>query len=309
MKAITEHGAGDRPTATVLQPGDEFARELGGGASPARRHFASAVPSASGCVVLAVVLFTQLAPFLAPHPVREVIGAPYAGPGEAGVLGTDYLGRDLLSRLLAGGRSLMLLAAACTIAAGVLGTALGLLLGYIRGVAAAVLNRVVDLFLILPPLVVLLVLTSGSARGTTILIPTIMISAAPYIARIVRTATLGVVRSPFVEAAVLRGESRRAILLREILPNIAGPVLAITGLLLIYSIFVIASAGFLGVGTQPPAADWALMIKENMPGVTLSPWPVAFPALAIIALAVSVNIFSDGLHRRIAGGRAGRDGA
>ncbi|MER7007139.1 ABC transporter permease [Dactylosporangium sp. NPDC000555] len=278
-----------------------------GGAGPRRRG--SVVPPVSGCVLLTLVLFALFAPFLAPHPANAPIGVPYAMPGDVGVLGTDYLGRDLLSRILAGGRSLVLVAAACTFTAGLLGTALGLMAGYRRGLVDAVIMRVVDLLLILPPLVVLLVLTSGAERGPRMLIPVIMISASPYVARVVRTATLDVARSSYVEAAVLRGEKARAILVREILPNVAGPVLAITGLLMIYAIFVVASASFLGVGIQPPAADWSLMIKEGMPAITLNAWPVIFPAACIVVLAVAVNIFAEGLHRRIAGGRAGRRGA
>jgi peptide/nickel transport system permease protein len=291
--------------ALALEPAAEFASAAAGASTPRRRAL-SVIPRVSGTVVLIVVLAALIAPFFAPHGVGDIVGQPYAKPGTDGVLGTDYLGRDLLSRLLAGGRSLVLLSFLCTFAAGCLGTAIGLITGYSRGLLDSIVMRFADLLLILPPLVVLLVLTSGWGGGTLILVPVIMISASPYIARIVRAATLGVSSSQYVEASVLRGESRRAILVREILPNVAGPVLAITGLLLVYSIYVIASASFLGVGAQPPTADWALMIREGMTGVMLNAWPVVLPAIFIIVLAVSVNVFADGLHGRIAGGRAGR---
>ena len=299
----------NRAAVAALPASGALAQEARAAATAPRRRRLPSVPRASGIAALAIVAFALVAPLLAPHDISEVVGPPYAKPGEAGVLGTDHLGRDLLSRLLAGGRSLVLLAGACTLAAGLLGTALGLIAGYARGAVDFVLMRIIDLLLILPPLVVLLVLSAGWGNGTLHLIPVIMISASPYVARIVRAATVGVIDSPYIEAAVLRGESRRALLVREILPNISGPVLAISGLLLIYSIFVIASAGFLGVGAQPPAADWALMVKENMPGIMLDAWPVVLPALCIVALAVSVNLFADALHRRIAGGQAARRGA
>lgn len=269
-----------------------------------RRPLYSTLWSMSGVVVVTLIVLAIFAPYFAPHSISAMVGPPYAKPGSVGVLGTDYLGHDLFSRLLVGGRTLILLSILCTLAASVLGTVLGLVAGYRGGWVDSLVSRILDLLLILPPIVVLLVITAGSTGGTTRLIPVIMISASPYVARIVRAATLSVARRAHVEAAILRGESSASILLREVLPNVAGPVLAVTGLLLIYSIFVIATAGFLGVGAQPPTADWALMIKENMVGVTLTAWPVALPAVCILVLAISVNVFADRLHRHIAGGRS-----
>jgi ABC-type dipeptide/oligopeptide/nickel transport system permease subunit len=157
--------------------------------------------------------------------------------------------------------------------------------------------RGVDVLLSIPPLLFLLVLATGAGRSSIALVCGVALVQAPGVARIVRAAALDVSVRGYVEAAVVRGEPTRAILTREILPNILGPILADAGIRLTGSILLVASMSYLGLGAQPPAADWSLMISENREGITFQPWAVVAPALLIAALTVSINLVADAVVR------------
>jgi peptide/nickel transport system permease protein len=150
-----------------------------------------------------------------------------------------------------------------------------------------------------PPLLFLLVLATGAGRSIPVLVLGVATVHVPSIARIVRAATQEVSTHGYVEAAVARGERVGAILRREILPNVLGTVLADAGIRLTASILILASVNFLGLGLQPPRADWALMIAENRGGITLQPWAVAAPALLIAFLTISVNLVADAVARSL----------
>lgn len=255
-------------------------------------------------IFVLLVLVAIFGPLLAPHPAAEPIGFPGAPPGRGTLLGTDVLGRDVLSRLLDGGRSALGLGALATAISYLLGLTVGLVAGYNRSRLDNILMRSVDVLLAFPALVILLLLVSGLGSRIWVLIFGVALVQLPGISRVVRTATLEVSGRAFVEAAVARGERVHSILTREILGNIRPVVLADVGIRFGYSIILIASMNFLSLGLKPPAADWGLMISENREILSLNPWSVLAPALLLALLTVSVNLMADsysqsaGLKRR-----------
>jgi peptide/nickel transport system permease protein len=257
----------------------------------------------SGAVGLAIVLFVVvvalLGRYVAPHDPNAPVGAPLAGPSSTAHLGTDFLGRDVLSRLLYGGRSVIGLALAATVLAYALGLAIGLIAGYSRSKIDPILMRTIDVMLAFPPLLFLLILITGAGTGVGVLVAGVAAIQAPSISRIVRTATLEVSVRGYVEAAVARGERAFAVVVREVLPNILAPVLVDAGLRFTYSILIIASVNYLGLGLQPPASDWALMISENREYISLNVWAVLAPAAMIALLTIGVNLMGDAIARSL----------
>jgi peptide/nickel transport system permease protein len=251
-----------------------------------------------GTVLLtAVVAVALLGPFFAPYAPDEPVGVPFSGPAEGTPFGTDFLGRDVLSRVLWGGRSVLALAGLATLLAYVGGVAIGLAAGYNRSLVDPALMRSADVMLSFPALLFLLVLVTGAGTSEAVLVAGVALVQMPLIARIVRAATLEQSVRGFVEAAVARGEGTVAILRREILPNIVGPITADIGLRFTYAIILVASVNFLGLGLQPPAADWALIISENRSGLTLNPYVILVPAALISLLTISVNLVGDAIAR------------
>lgn len=246
---------------------------------------------------LLVVAIALAGPLLAPHDPARTLGRPLLGPAPGLLLGTDHLGRDVWSRLLHGGATVVLLPVLATAVAAVLGAALGLLAGYRGGAVAAVIGKVTEFVLVLPAVLVLLVLVSGWGSAPWVLGLVVVLFGVPASIRYTRAVTLTAVRSGYVEAAVALGESGTSVLRRELLPVVTGPVLADAGLRLVGAIYLVATAGFLGVGGGGPG--WAAMIAENIGAAALNPWSVLAPALCIAALAISVNLAAD----RFAGSR------
>ncbi|MDX6533363.1 MAG: peptide/nickel transport system permease protein [Gaiellales bacterium] len=257
----------------------------------------------SGAVGVSIVLFVLavalLGQYVAPHDPTAPVGLPLAGPGGEALLGTDFLGRDVLSRLLYGGRSVLGLAALATGLAYLIGLTIGLVAGYSRSRLDPILMRTVDVMLAFPPLLFLLVLITGAGTSTAVLIIGVAAIQAPGISRIVRTATLEVSVRGYVEAAVARGERAVAVIVREVLPNILAPVLVDCGLRFTYSILIIASVNFLGLGLQPPSSDWALMISENRQYISLNTWSVLAPAAMIALLTIGINLTGDAIARSL----------
>jgi peptide/nickel transport system permease protein len=250
-------------------------------------------------VAALLLLVALLGPLVAPHDPSASIGAPYSGPSGDAPLGTDELGRDVLSRVLHGGLTVIAFAGLATALAYLVATPIGLIAGYTRSRLDAVLMRAMDVLLAIPPVLLLLVLATGTGASTVVLVLGIALVHIPQISRIVRAATLETSVRGYVEAAEARGDPTPRILAREILPNIAGPVLADLGVRLTGSILLAATVNFLGLGLQPPAADWALMISENRDGISIQPRAVAAPAVLLALLAVSVNLVADAFARRL----------
>lgn len=251
-------------------------------------------------ILVLVLLVAVLGPYVAPHSATAPIGAPpFSGASRSAPLGTDFLGRDVLSRLLYGGRSVIGLAAAATGLAYLIGLAIGLAAGYSRSIVDPLLMRTVDVMLAFPPLLFLLVLIAGAGSSVGVLVLGVAVIQAPGISRIVRTATLEVSERGYVEAAVARGERAVAVITREVLPNISAPVLVDAGLRFTFSILIIASVNFLGLGLQPPSSDWARMIGENRAYISLNILAVIAPAAMIAILTIGVNLVGDAIARSL----------
>ena len=231
-----------------------------------------------GLVILgAVLLIALVGPVFAPHSPTDIVGAPGTEPSSSDLLGTDYLGHDVLSRVLWGGRSVLWLSLSATAIAYLVGATIGLVAGYSRSFIDPLLMRSVDVILVFPPLLFFLIVATSVGTSKLVLIVGVALVQIPGIARIVYTATREASVRLFVEAAVARGERTSAVLSREILPNILGPVIANLGLAITFSILLIAAVNFLGLGLQPPTANWALMISENRPILSLNPWSTIAP--------------------------------
>jgi ABC-type dipeptide/oligopeptide/nickel transport system permease subunit len=240
--------------------------------------------------VLAVAFF---GPLISPHGIASPIASPGQPPSGAAPLGTDYLGRDVLSRVLHGGLSVIWIGTAATLLSYALGITVGLIAGYQRTLVDPVLMRGVDVLLAFPALLVLLLLVAGLGSHIWVLVIGVALVQLPPIARIIRTATLEVSTRGYVEAAQARGERTSAILRREILPNVAPVVLADFGIRFGFSIILIASVNYLGLGLAPPAADWGLMIAENQQYISLNVWSVLSPAIMLALLTICVNLIAD----------------
>ena len=244
-----------------------------------------------------ILLLTLVGPFLAPYSPTELGASPYIGPSRAHFLGSDFLGRDVLSRLLYGGRTVIALAGLATLLAYIGGALVGLVAGFTRSVVDPLLMRAMDVLLAFPPILFLLVLATGAGATPAAVVIGIAIIQMPGIARVIRAATLETSVRGYVEAAVARGEPTWRILRREIFPNIVSTIVADGGPRFTVSILLVAGLNFLGLGIRPPAADWAVMISENRTGLTVNPWAVVAPALVIGALTVSVNLVADSIAR------------
>ena len=252
-------------------------------------------------LVLLLVGVAVLGPLFAPHAPAAFAGAPYAHPASGTLLGTDNLGRDVLSRFLWGGRSILGLSAAATAIGLLLGVSVGLVAAYSRGLLDDVLMRSMDVILAFPSIVLALVAVATIGPKLWLIVLVVGLTTMPRVARVTRGASLEIVERDYVHAAQAMGEPRGKILVGEILPNITSPLLVEASLRLTYSIGLIAGLSFLGFGLQPPNADWGLMINENHQGLTVQPWGVVMPVIAIALLTIGTSLIGDGIARASAG--------
>jgi peptide/nickel transport system permease protein len=252
-------------------------------------------------LLLLLVGVAIVGPYFAPHDPAAFVGAPFTKPNSTALLGTDTLGRDVLSRFLWGGRSILGMSVAATAIGLVLGVAIGLLAAYSRGRLDDVLMRLMDVILAFPSIVLALVAVATAGPQIWLIVLVVGFTTMPRVARVTRGSSAEIVERDFVQAAEALGEPRRKILMGEILPNITSPLMVEASLRLTYAIGLIASLSFLGFGRQPPAADWGLMINENQQGLTIMPWGVLMPVIAIALLTISTSLIGDGLSRASAG--------
>jgi peptide/nickel transport system permease protein len=253
---------------------------------------------AVGAAVLAVVVFGR---FVTPYPPTQIaVGPPTAGPSSEHLLGTDDLGRDVLSRVLTGGGTIVVVPLLAAFLSFVAGGGLGMLGAYVGGVLDTVVARLFDVLLVLPPLLFVLVLIAGIGASDAVLVLTIGLVFVPRMGRLVRGATQGVITSDYVAAAQARGEPTRAILVREVLPNITGPAIADFALRITYGVIFVSTLNFLGLGAQPPEPDWGSMIAESRSFISVNPWATLAPAFCIAALSVAFNLVADVLTRHFA---------
>lgn len=245
-----------------------------------------------------VVLLAIVGPFVAPHPPTLSVGATFGTPGSGnGLLGGDVLGRDVLSRVLAGGWELLAVAAAATLLGVVVGVMLGITAAYLGRWRDGLIMRIVDIVLAFPQLVFALLLVSVAGTHVWLIIVAVGISHAPQVARVVRSAALDVCERDFVKAVELYDTPTLRVMTGEILPNILSVVMVELGLRFTYSILIIAGMSFLGFGLQPPTPNWGLMINENRIGLVVNPWAVVVPAALIAVLTVGLNTFTDAIAR------------
>lgn len=277
------------------------ARGGSAGVQSLRRSLATR-PMQVGLVITGtILLLALLGPLLAPHTATEFVSVPFSGPSANATLGTDFLGRDVLSRTLYGGRSVVALSLAATALGVGIGLMVGLIAGYSRSWLDTVLMGLSDVVLAVPQIVLVLLFVSVLGPKLWLIILIVAISHAPRVARLARSVTLELVNREFVESAVLMGIPRRRILRQEILPNLSTPLLVEFGLRLTWSIGIIAGLSFLGYGIQPPNADWGLMINENRQALSAQIWAVLAPVLCIFLFTIGTNLMTDGLSRVLAG--------
>jgi peptide/nickel transport system permease protein len=251
-------------------------------------------------LLLLLVAIAGLGPFFAPHDPAAFVTAPFAGPGGSTLLGGDYLGRDVLSRFLWGGRSILVLSAAATALGLVLGVSIGLVAAYWRRLDDPMM-RAMDIILSFPAIVLALLAVATVGPKLWLITLTVALATMPRVARVTRGAAAEIVHRDFVLAAEANGVPPARILVGEVLPNITGPLTVEASLRWTYAIGLIAGLSFLGFGEQPPAADWGLMINENRQGLTVEPWGVVLPVIAIALLTLATSLIGDGLARASAG--------
>jgi peptide/nickel transport system permease protein len=243
-------------------------------------------------VVLVAVLGPWLGPVITGYGTTDFAGKPFRHDG---IAGTDGIGRDVLTRFLAGGSTLLLYAVLATTIGIVLGAAVGMFAGYSGGRVDSLVMRGNDVLLSFPQLVFALLAIAMIGPHGWLLVTVIGITHAPRIARVARQATVSVVANDYIRVAELYAVPRWRILVGEVLPNITGPLMVELGLRLTYSIGYVASLSFLGLGIQPPSPDWGLMINENRIALVVQPWGVLLPVLAIAVLTVGTNLITDAL--------------
>jgi peptide/nickel transport system permease protein len=265
-----------------------------------RRRLVTSPTFMIGTIVVAFwVLMAVGWRWIAPHDPFEVTSDYLVAPNAEHWAGTDELGRDVFSRVLAGSAPVLTIAPIATLLAITAGTLIGLAAGFYRGVLDDLLMRTVDAFLAFPGIIIAVMVLGllGSSVLNVILI--IAIFFAPLIARTVRSATLGEREKEYVGAARLRGERGPYIMIREILPNITGPIIVEGTVRLGYAVFTAATLSFLGLGLQPPSPDWGLTIASERTYVQIASWTVLAPAFALASLVVGVNLIADGLRRAL----------
>jgi peptide/nickel transport system permease protein len=248
-----------------------------------------------------VVAVAVLGPLVAPDSPSALQTFPFGKPSGRFPLGADFLGRDVLSRVLEGGW-LLLLMAVCATALGVAaGAAAGISAAYLRGRADGLIMRAVDVILAFPQLVFALLLLSILGPKIWLIVLAVGLTHAPAVARVLRSATLDISERDFVKVAELQGMRPASVMAREILPSLSTPLMVEAGLRLTYSIIIMAGLAFLGFGQPPPAPSWGTMINENRAGLALNPWAVIVPALLIALLTIGTNLLTDAIGRAALG--------
>lgn len=249
-----------------------------------------------GALCAGLVAVVALAgPLVSPYSPSALLGLPYSGPNPQNLLGTDALGRDVFSQVLSGGRNLLVEAVIATL----LGVGIAIVLGMIMGASSSRLSgfalKVNDTLLALPAIVLSLLVLTRIGPSVVALILVVAVFQIPQSARVIRAATLGVVKEDFIQSAEALGVPRWRILYREVLPNITAPVFVELGIRLAISTVTLASLGYLGF--TGATTDWGRMVYENQGGLTIQPWAVLAPAIAVGVFLIGMNLVTDGLAR------------
>ena len=262
--------------------------------SPATAKFGMAV-------IIAYAVAAIFAPFIAPFPEREVVGSEYLPWGDEYLLGTDNLGRDMFSRLIFGARNTVGISFATTALAFIVGATFGLLAAVRGGWMNQMLSSIVDMLMAIPALIFALLLLTIIGTSIINMVLVIALIDSTRVFRLSRAVAMNIVVMEYIEAARLRGEKLGWLIFREILPNAAAPLVAEFGLRFCFVFLSISSLSFLGLGIQPPAADWGSMVRENATLITFGDITPLLPAGAIALLTVGVNFVVDWMLHKTSG--------
>jgi len=249
-------------------------------------------------VILAWVALALLAPLIAPYPpnANDMTALAHTTPSRTHWLGTDHLGRDILSRILWGARPVLVIAPLAVLGAAALGSLLGLAAGYYGRWIDLVITRACDIVLSFPVIILYMIILAHFGSSAWNIIGVLTLTKAPIIARIVRGMTLDLREREYVAAAKMRGESALYIMLVEILPNARGPLVVDMCLRTGYNVIIIGALGFLGIGLPPPDPDWGGMVKDTYGMMMVWPHMALFPCAAISSLVVGFNLLAVGLR-------------
>jgi len=254
----------------------------------------------------AYFLAALFAPLIAPYGMAEIVGDSWEPSSAQFWLGTDSIGRDLMSRMIWGGRTTIFVAACATLLSFGLGSILGFFAAVRGGWVDQILSRLVDLMMSIPSLISALVILSVMPVTLPVLILVMGILDSTRVFRLARAVAVDIAVMDYVEAARLRGEKQAWIIFREILPNALSPLVAEMGLRFIFAVLFISTLSFLGLGVQPPMADWGGIVKENKEGIVYGIPAALIPAFAIATLAISVNLVADWVLNRTSSLKGGR---
>lgn len=251
-----------------------------------------------GCfVMIAWIITALLGERITPYDPFNDFSLGHEPPNPNHLMGTDRLGRDVLSRVMVGSRDVLIVAPLAALLGVTAGTLLGLVMGFYRGTVDDILSRLVEAFLALPVVLVALLTLVVLGSSPLVVVCVVGILFTPIVARTVRSAVLTERQLDYVTAARLRGESGPFILSREIFPNVLGPTVVELTVRFGYAIFTVATLSFLGVGIQPPSPDWGLTVSEEYSNMISGVWwPTLFPALAIASMVIAVNLIADSLQ-------------
>jgi peptide/nickel transport system permease protein len=254
----------------------------------------------TGCAAACLLLLTLIAifaPVIAPYDplTQSVLNANLQPSGEHW-LGTDQFGRDVLSRIIYGARTSLLLGVISPLVAALAGSVLGVVAGYFGGVVDRIAGRVIDLLLAFPALLLGILIAAALGPGFWELVAALALAFAPRFARIARASTLSVRTEPFVEAAVASGLRHPRIIMRHIVPNIAGPVVVVLTLWVATAIRLEATLSFLGLGTQAPRPSWGNIIRDGLNNMFGSAWPIISAGLAITVTVLAFNLIGDAVR-------------
>jgi peptide/nickel transport system permease protein len=266
--------------------------------SPRVRRALSEPATLIGVVlVVAHLLMALLAPLIAPYDTSALVGAPLQRPSWEFLMGTDQIGRDYFSRIVAGGRIALMVSFLGVAIALVVGTLLGIVAGYIGGRTDEIIMRIVDSMMAIPDLILIAILTLALGKDVGALIPVVAVVYTWGVVRVIRAKTISLSSLDFVRSAELRGETRLAVMAREIFPNLIGLLGVELAVRVSSAVLRISALSFLGLGISQPTPDLGLMVQEAMGVVFTDPWFLLLPAAMLSSLVIGVNFMVDGFSR------------
>lgn len=265
--------------------------------SPLRRALSQPATLLGMILVAAHLVLALFSPLIAPHDSSALVASPLQRPSWEFLMGTDQIGRDYFSRIIEGGRVALLVSFCGVAIALAVGTVLGVLAGYVGGRFDEITMRFVDAMMSIPEIILIAILTLALGKDIWALIPVVAAVYTWGVVRVMRAKTISLATLDFVRAAELRGETRFAIMLREILPNLTGLLGVELAVRVSSAVLRISALSFLGLGISQPTPDWGLMVQEAMGVVFTDPWFLLLPAIMLSTLIIGVNFMVDGFAR------------